>query len=363
MPFILPWDADTGKNKKTYEEMLRITDDPTKIITLQLMELLPNVEKVLILGGRAWDFFGDMIPDLVSQAGPITHPMNWFMGRVRENQQERAMTNIPGIISGSTIPSRDTWNEYIKVTANMTETAIQLRRNKQLQQKMMKHFAMKLMREMLGAKDDLSEEMIENMGMEEMISNLEGDYKIETLQIKRASKQKKEAARVAAMTEEEREEKRASKQKRDAERLAAMTEEEREEKRASKQKRDAERLAAMTEEEKASKQKRDTARYASMTEEEKASNQKSNAARYASMTEEEKASKRKSNAARLAALTEEEKASRRKRNAASHSACYAAMTEEQKKKRAEKTAEEKEKINAQRRKKRKKRAEKTAVEK
>jgi hypothetical protein len=49
MPFILPWDADTGKNKKTYEEMLRITDDPTKIITLQLMELLPNVEKVLIL--------------------------------------------------------------------------------------------------------------------------------------------------------------------------------------------------------------------------------------------------------------------------------------------------------------------------
>ena len=39
------------------------------------------------------------------------------------------------------------------------------------------------------------------------------------------------------------------------------------------------------------------------------------------------------------------------------------MTEEQKKKRAEKTAEEKEKINAQRRKKRKKRAEKTAVEK
>jgi DnaJ-class molecular chaperone len=69
--------------------------------------------------------------------------------------------------------------------------------------------------------------MIENMGMEEMISNLEGDYKIETLQIKRASKQKKEAARVAAMTEEEREEereeKRASKQKRDAERLAART--------------------------------------------------------------------------------------------------------------------------------------------
>ena len=40
MPYILPWDADTGKNKKTYEEMLSITDDPTKIITLQLMDLL-----------------------------------------------------------------------------------------------------------------------------------------------------------------------------------------------------------------------------------------------------------------------------------------------------------------------------------
>ncbi len=66
MPYILPWDADTGKNKKTYEEMLSITDDPMKIITLQLMESLPNVEKVLILGGRAWNFFGDMIPDLVS---------------------------------------------------------------------------------------------------------------------------------------------------------------------------------------------------------------------------------------------------------------------------------------------------------
>ena len=54
--------------------MLSITDDPMKIITLQLMETLPNVEKVLILGGRAWNFFGDMIPELVSQAGPITHP-------------------------------------------------------------------------------------------------------------------------------------------------------------------------------------------------------------------------------------------------------------------------------------------------
>ena len=56
MPYILPWDADTGKNKKTYEEMLSTTDDPMKIITLQLMDLLPNVEKVLILGGRAWNF-------------------------------------------------------------------------------------------------------------------------------------------------------------------------------------------------------------------------------------------------------------------------------------------------------------------
>jgi hypothetical protein len=74
MPYILPWDADTGKNKKNYEEMLSITDDPMKIITLQLMETLPNVEKVLILGGCAWNFFGDMIPELVSQAGPITHP-------------------------------------------------------------------------------------------------------------------------------------------------------------------------------------------------------------------------------------------------------------------------------------------------
>ena len=76
MPYILPWDADTGKNKKTYEEMRSITDDPTKIITLQLMDLLPNTEKELILGGRAWDFIRDMIPDLVSRAGPITHSMN-----------------------------------------------------------------------------------------------------------------------------------------------------------------------------------------------------------------------------------------------------------------------------------------------
>jgi hypothetical protein len=35
MPYILPWDADTGKNKKTYEEMLSIAEDPMKIITLQ----------------------------------------------------------------------------------------------------------------------------------------------------------------------------------------------------------------------------------------------------------------------------------------------------------------------------------------
>ena len=127
------------------------------------------------------------------------------MGRVRENQQERAMTDIPGIISGSTIPSRDTWNEYIKVTANMTETAIKLRRKKQHHQKVINHFAMKLMREMLCSKDDLSEEMIENMGMEEMISNLEEDYKTETLEKQRASNRKRDAARLAAMTEEERE--------------------------------------------------------------------------------------------------------------------------------------------------------------
>ena len=140
------------------------------------------------------------------------------------------MTVIPSIISGSTILSRDTWNEYIKVTSNMTETAIQLRRKKQLQLKMMKLFAMKSMREMLGAKDDLSEEMIENMGMEEMLSNLEGDFKIEMLQIKRASNRKNKTARYAAMTDEER----ASKRKRDAARYAATTEEERASKRKNK---------------------------------------------------------------------------------------------------------------------------------
>jgi hypothetical protein len=107
--------------------------------------------------------------------------MNWFMGRVRKNQQERAMNDIPFIISGSTVPSRDTWNEYIKVTANMTETAIKLRRKKQLHQKMINHVAMEWMREMLGSKDDLSEEMIENMGMEEMLSILEEDIKSATL--------------------------------------------------------------------------------------------------------------------------------------------------------------------------------------
>ncbi len=56
------------------------------------------------------------------------------------------MIVIPSIISESTIPSQETWNQYIKVTANMTETAIKLRRKKQLQQKIMKHYAMKMMR-------------------------------------------------------------------------------------------------------------------------------------------------------------------------------------------------------------------------
>ena len=274
MPYILPWDADTGKKKKTYEEMLSITDASTKIITLQLMESLPNVEKVLILGGRAWNFFGDMISkELVSQAGPISHPQNWFMGRVRENQQEKAMTVIPSIISESTIPSRETWNQYIKVTANMTETAIKLRRKKQLQQKIMKHYAMKMMRMMLGAKDDLSEEMIGNMGMEEMISNLEGDYKIET----KESKRKREAAstqkRVAAMSEEELVNYKESKRKREVastqKRVAAMSEEELENYKESKQKGVAastqKRVAAMSEEElennKESKRKNDAASY------------------------------------------------------------------------------------------------------
>ena len=129
------------------------------------------------------------------------------------------MTDIPGIISGSTIPSQDTWNEYIKVTANMTKTAIKLRSKKHLHQNMMKHFAMKLMRETLGAKDDLSEEMIENMGMEEMLSNLEGDYKIETLEKQIESNRKRVAARVAAMSAVELENYRESNQKRVAARV------------------------------------------------------------------------------------------------------------------------------------------------
>ena len=69
----------------------------------------------------------------------------------------------------------------------MTETAIKLRSKKQLHQKMTNHFAMKLMRETLGSKDDLTEEMIKNMGMEEMLSNLEEDYKTAMLEKQRES--------------------------------------------------------------------------------------------------------------------------------------------------------------------------------
>ena len=133
------------------------------------------------------------------------------------------MNDIPFIINGSTVPSRDTWNEYIKVTSNMTETAIKLRRKKQLRQKMINHLAMERMREMLGSKDDLSEEMIENIGMEEMLSNYEEDIKTETLQRQRESNRKTEAARVAAMSEVELENFRESKQKRGATRVAAVS--------------------------------------------------------------------------------------------------------------------------------------------
>ena len=134
------------------------------------------------------------------------------------------MIDIPNIISGSTIPSRDTWNKCIKVTANMTETAIKLRPKKQHHQKIINHFAMKLMRETLGSKDDLSEEMIKNMGMEEMISNLEEDYKTAMLERQRESNQKRDAARVALMLVVELENFRESKQKRDAARVAAISE-------------------------------------------------------------------------------------------------------------------------------------------
>jgi len=80
---------------------------------------------------------------------------------------------------------------------------------------------------MLGAKDDLSEEMIENMGMEEMISNLEGDYKIETLQRQRESQRKSVAAskrnRVAAMSEEGKENYKKSVVASTRKRVAAMS--------------------------------------------------------------------------------------------------------------------------------------------
>ncbi len=212
------------------------------------------------------------------------------------------MTDIPGIISGSTIPSQDTWNEYIKVTANMTKTAIKLRCKKHLHQNMMKHFAMKLMRETLGAKDDLSEEMIENMGMEEMLSNLEGDYKIETLEKQIESNRKRVAARVAAMSAVELENYRESNRKRVAARVAAMSAVELENYRESYRKRVAARVAAMS---------------AVELENYRESNQKRVAARVAAMSvvelENFKASKRKRDAARNAAKREDINAQRRKR--------------------------------------------------
>jgi len=155
------------------------------------------------------------------------------------------MTVIPGIISGSTIPSRETWNKYIKVTANMTETAIKFRRKQQLHQKRMKHFAMKMMRMMLGVKDDQSEEMIKNMEMEEILSNFKGDYKIEMLQKQRESIQKKEAAKVATMSEVDLENYKKSKRKREATRVATLSGVELENFRESKQKREAARFAAL----------------------------------------------------------------------------------------------------------------------
>lgn len=133
----------------------------------------------------------------------------------------------------------------------MTETSIQLRHKKQLRQKMINHFAMERMREILAAKDDLSKEMIEKMGMEEMISYLEEDYKTATFQQKRGCPEAKEtcrhvgrgkrdknqctpaketcrAARTAAMSVEEIENKRATKRKRDNAKNVAMSADERE---------------------------------------------------------------------------------------------------------------------------------------
>jgi hypothetical protein len=109
------------------------------------------------------------------------------------------------------------------------------------------HFAMKLMRETLGSKDDLSKEMIENMGMEEMTSNLEEDYKTAMLERQRESNRKRDAARVAAMSEVELEKNfRESQQKGVAARVAAMSAVELENFRESKQKRVAARVAAMS---------------------------------------------------------------------------------------------------------------------
>jgi hypothetical protein len=149
----------------------------------------------------------------------------------------------------------------------MTETSIQLRHKKQLHQKMINHFAMERMREILASKDDLSKEMIEKMGMEEMLSYLEEDYKTATLQQNIGCPEAKETRRHVGRGKRDKNQCTPAKETCRAARTAAMSAEEIENKRATKRTRDNAKNAAMSVEEREDARKRK--RHANMSAEER----------------------------------------------------------------------------------------------
>ena len=129
-PFIMPYDADRGTNKKKNKKILDKTDPLMLRIGKRLVSNLP-IESAIILGKRGYDFFikeSVFHQHQIVQDEMLYHPEKWVKGFLTEPQRKAILDVFVRVISRSLkIPLAPILeNEmylYLRVGENNTEVA------------------------------------------------------------------------------------------------------------------------------------------------------------------------------------------------------------------------------------------------
>ena len=136
-PFIMPYDADRGTNKKKYKKILDKTDPLMLRIGKRLVSNLP-IESAIILGKRGYDFFikeSVFHQHQIVQNEMLYHPEKWLKGFLTVPQRKAILDVFVRVISRSLkIPLAPILeNEmylYLRVGENNTEVARAKRQKK-----------------------------------------------------------------------------------------------------------------------------------------------------------------------------------------------------------------------------------------